>query len=1261
MHVSKSPRQIKPLESLHINQKGEQNHHNYLKSRFISTNISNPDIAKNNNLNQMRISELQHVKHGIFKSSNMINSNNPMPTQTNSYQKNTINFKINPENSKKFIFNSIPINNNTLNSSLSTNNTYMTNSDSTYNNLIKLTTQKNIDQNNLNNLNNFSLNNNLLGNIISQNESNLGNLNTLGDLNFNLNQDIKALTDNQNLNRILEHSINNIIINFLTKSQMQSQQNNMINDHSFNNGPLLNQIDVVALLHNKNDFLNLPPNFGNVLMNSLIEAYKQNNIQNNKNNYNQNFAPNNSSMNYNINSNTLNNQNNIINKKKIILEKNEDEKIKLKKQIKTDPRSPSSFNKKKPKFVSVNDINNNFSPNKNVQYRSCMTNNNKKNEYFLNNKSENSRQEYISQDRYVLKDYQIGNASNKQLNLNLTEKTNNNSYNNSNNNQEYYSEKEKSNRIIQKSGRVVKKNRLYDSEEFETHNVAYKKSIGRKRKNNSNNNITHYPKREANEEVINDNKNNNSIFHHNFSELGKNVNHKKNNDIPKDNSQEMNKLINLAYINNYNNSRNMKAINQLISNNGENNTNISNLEEELKFPRQRFENETNISQRNIEIESSYNFNPRSNFYDEYLAMNYSNLNLGNLGAKYIFTPHDQSEMTVELYNQESLNNKHNNKYSYNNHPTNQLINNNDNLNNGAFSNFYNHQSENNNLVNNAANLNINNIPSTTLLENSLLNNHSNITYGEQLHNHHKSGCCKKRNSFSQSSVATTNELLNAQNNTNFSNWSQGHHQSCCKRKVKVDKNEQINDNNINKTQIILNNFNKNQNENNFPNANSFKAEKDLSPTNIDQRKYYDGLNENISLRSFPLEQIKYKNYNNFDNSSLNSYPGSLNQINLIKNNSTYNTLSNSQDQLNIIDNNLREKNVNFNNNTSNNISYDSNKIATNTPERVCCQSVNKTKETNIENVYNNNNNLNVLSKNNGCCQSSSFKLGSNSNANNILNEQNKSSENEYNEKHNLNKTGLKKSPSIHLLNSLNSTLNYQEEQKDNCSNNGGATNSNINSIDKDLKNNNSENTISNGNNSSNNSIKIKKEEDVSVSVPVPVFKKNNNVVKIFKPIAKNKDVLNSFDRINNFLAPINIQNYNGGVNKNINIMNNDFNNFNDMTNFSINRNINMENNFTENKKYPQLCSKNLYLESHNVENNPRNAAGKKIIHSNEDKFLDKKCLEICGDLLICPELLPINCQKYLNRECDCVEKCKEKDSIYRDFIASNKALTDLEF
>ena len=171
---------------------------------------------------------------------------------------------------------------------------------------------------------------------------------------------------------------------------------------------------------------------------------------------------------------------------------------------------------------------------------------------------------------------------------------------------------------------------------------------------------------------------------------------------------------------------------------------------------------------------------------------------------------------------------------------------------------------------------------------------------------------------------------------------------------------------------------------------------------------------------------------------------------------------------------------------------------------------------------------------------------------------------------------------------------------------------------------------------------------------VPIFKKNTNNVKVFKAKIKSKQVdddLISFNK--NYLAPLNISN---------NSLSEKLNNINNF--YTFRGELNLEKKTNENKKYPQLCSKNLLIEINSTVNNKKTYAEKNIISeiiNKEENFLNKKCIEICGNILIFPELLPVNCHKYLNREYDCVEKFKEKDSIYRDFITSNKALMDLEF
>jgi hypothetical protein len=101
------------------------------------------------------------------------------------------------------------------------------------------------------------------------------------------------------------------------------------------------------------------------------------------------------------------------------------------------------------------------------------------------------------------------------------------------------------------------------------------------------------------------------------------------------------------------------------------------------------------------------------------------------------------------------------------------------------------------------------------------------------------------------------------------------------------------------------------------------------------------------------------------------------------------------------------------------------------------------------------------------------------------------------------------------------------------------------------------------------------------------------------------------------------------------------------------------------QKFPKFCIKNFYLRTFNIEEVHKTKPlikfmkDDKLIH---DNFMDINCYEICGKSLICPELLPLNCSRYMNKECVCLDRCKEKDAVYKAFIAANNInSSDLEF
>ena len=98
--------------------------------------------------------------------------------------------------------------------------------------------------------------------------------------------------------------------------------------------------------------------------------------------------------------------------------------------------------------------------------------------------------------------------------------------------------------------------------------------------------------------------------------------------------------------------------------------------------------------------------------------------------------------------------------------------------------------------------------------------------------------------------------------------------------------------------------------------------------------------------------------------------------------------------------------------------------------------------------------------------------------------------------------------------------------------------------------------------------------------------------------------------------------------------------------------------------FPQFCIKNFYLHTFNIEDMHKVAPLKKFVKDQDiikENFLEKECYEICGKALLCPEMLPMNCQQYMNANCDCVHKCKQKETFYQDFIKKNTSFSDLEF
>jgi hypothetical protein len=1123
----------------------------------------------------------------------------------------------------------------------------------------------------LNNNNNINNNNNNNSGLISNNNNMETNFQILytnyknftpeaennSDLNA-LNQYVlgnSQITDpkqNSNLNKYLENSINKIILSFIARGALINQhpQSHLIGQNTNETKPdIYNQLDILNFLNNniKNDFLNLPANFGNVFMNSLIEAYKQNNsipvnsynpipnqqkLTNNNEIYNQNF----------------NNNQNKENNEKRIFQKQEERIVKLKKPKKLTSKSASvSPNKIKPKFMSINDRN--LSNQQTVQNYNYTFDN-----QILNNK---------------------GLFDNNNLSLNE------NNFNNRNNHEEYESfeeEHSKENPIIQKN-RILKKNKLNDKNEFETNN-NYKKSIKNKIKKIHNS------------------------FHPNLNLNGAYFQNEHN---PHAAGSDMQQIRSNAGNRGF--RRNSKFQKQ-----AENiNNNFFNIEEDMKFPRKRLD-EANISIKNIEYENANAINQRNNYFDG--GVNYQNFNIRNLGSRYIFTPNDLSEMTADLYNQDCQIRNNNNQIQITEQKSIERTN----------SNLYNNINRiyNNKVESNFSNMGINN--SNT--RGNIVNNNSKINhhFSNQDTSIKHSLCCKKRNSNGNLSISAIgenkkNNNINASNSKIKSNHS---HKGCCKHKHK----QKLISSNNNQSQIIDHNIINNNKYNNGYMAletpvkkeigeeenQNFIDNKDTPLNSFKNQMSFIGLNQNYQ------NNIR-KNYESSLNDNTSSIENTTNKalknLNLNQNKSAFenkitpNAIMNNYPDYSNFGVGYPKSNFTINPPNLNN-SIINNAVHSNhyTPSRQMIFSANS--NSNFINKFQNiiqkvevvQTEYNHISNNNnsGCCRTSSFNnLSSNPNNSHIYSNLGSNFSNKFsgcnnnnevyknNEENCHNKKTLhapKKFCSIENTNSGSDNISKFQEENNKLKNynfptnnknqynkisNSNSSSSLINEInsseniantlyESNLNNNNYNQNVNINNNIINYQTQINQNELKPGSVVVPVFKKNTSHVKIFKPALKNKETVDSFDRIHNFLAPINVNfggqnNENGGM-ANISLLGID--------NFIAPHSLLFERNFSENKKYPQLCSKNLYSDRPNVDSKFKTAALKKIIRNDnkiEENILDKKCIEICGDLLICPELLPINCQKYLRQDCDCIEKCKEKDSIYRDFIFSNKAINDLEF
>ncbi len=1192
---------------------------------------SKPEIKKN--LNR---------KNEIFKSTNFRKiSIDSIPKSH--YKTNSISNKDITNNEKKFLFNSTPIN---LHSSFNNNASFSTSNNTYINNDIENT----YNNNNVYNTNSINKKNFFEKKPAAQNNNTINNTNfgTL-DPNAELNK-LLELKKNINLNNILENSINNLIMNFIARSTEitnQINKNNLQNETNFGNN-LSSQFDLFSMLNSNgnSDKLSLPPNFESVFINSLIEAYKQQAQQAYINSANSNSEINllnQSSFNKNSLNNNFYNNKESNNKKKIIFRKHEEKAAKLNKAKDCNFFSENSSSNKKPKFISYIDENKH------------------------NNEVHFNKQIKINSE---IEPKNVYNSNPNNHNLSLIEDSNRENYSHETYDTKYH----ENHNVIQKSGRVVKKNKFYDNKDFVTSN--FKKALRRKRKSSV-------------------------------------LCMQKNNDKSYENSQAMRKNTNengivTQYKNEgkYNSDNFFKNQNQAFNQENTINANFSILDEEMKFPRQRFENESNLNIKN-DYDNICNLNNKTNIFDEnYLINTY--YNIGNFGAKYIFNANDNSDITADFFNQEfNRNNIQSSHQQFQQIYDRKNSNIDNNINNMI--NSYIGKDNDNNLFKSNSNNNFNR-KSDTDNNYDLLNNKNNsndysiflkldINEKENVNNY-----SFKKNNFDNNYLSdfTNKENCSNRNNSDLTNISHNTYhnndeKSCFnKQNEKHSTSNYITNNIINETEIIE-----------FPIHNSICNDKYFNNNSFNS-KILNSSNNYTSL-NFDEEKGIMKNFSNIGNNSFRNSDFTQNKsafekdANIIhSDNIQFLTLTANTDNNNSFNYNYNYKPnntfVDINNGFSNN--YYCNSIKNSYSNNFISNEINSENKFFLNDVYNEKyeidisredenlkdsnvdiNNFNKIAsyyKNNSSKDIYCSMSNSNEQENSNFKEENKDAKSAlyanniqtglFNKQvfefdfDNFNKNKKSNSQTIQsnriTVNALDNT-NYKINQNK-CETINIDLNHNINALSEKTEN--------------MNYPIIDKKGDI---IPVPVFKKNSNKVKVFKlGLNKNKEIAESFDRIKNLLAPININLSNNPTNQisdlNKGKDNSNINRNNSLINPSIKTNLNLESIFSQNINYPQLCSKRLFLDIHNIDqNNNKDSISEKLLNINDkknkqdtqyiQKFFDKKCIEICGDLLICPELLPINCQKYLNRECDCLEKCKEKDKIYREFIQSNKAIIDLEF
>jgi len=1239
---------------------------------FQSTLNNNNQILKNEKFNEKPNLEMNfNFQHNnnlknlngisnfkkISKVSNFTNPSSQDDFSTQIKKQNLINSRISIDNQKQTRINSTPINMKSINETFGINQiSYPKRNENHF--------EKDLNSNANFNINNNE-NKNIFINFIPNGENNPADLFNVDNSYQNPDLNNYDYSKNFNLEKYLENSINNIIHSFVSRGILNNQKpTNDMNQPNYNNFPnaneyknnYVNKLEMLNFLNHfmKNEYLKLPANSGNFLLNSLIEAYKQNyNIPNNhfhnhftnKNNYNFNYD--------NQNNIQINSQKNDLNKRNPLSEQDETVEKSKSSNIIISNSSLESPNEKKRNLIKINDNFKNY-------------------EYYMRNKIDKNLD--LQNKNNKANDYIYRNINNLYLtnNLNLNESQREN-FIQVIVDEESKKENQEDKMIYQKRGGLQKNN-----DQIKHFKSLYlKKCLGRKRKNN---------------------KIKNKYFEIN-SEYGC-KNHQENNSNFYNNTSER-KIQNFINTNSFINKNNLKSSNLNYKNNA------FEFNENFKFPNQIFEKELLINNENIKNRNSNISENETNLIKDNL-LSRNKIITQNLDAKYNLILDDLRIKRKNLNSQDFKNelntcipqkNLDKNVITFDNnfdfiykYPLGYYLNNND-L-NGRMS--YIHNPLNNNNKNNY---------------NCYENDKEISSHKEKLNDKNNNTCkCKEKNSVNQTSNMSS--FREHQSRKHMTNISKNHsHKKCCKHKnqEKILDNKPINNEipkkfnneriNIKEEKSKIKEGNEDMYYNNSSpvdiiilNNKLRNLENNLKIQKFSHEYSENGHNENFEAQIYNND-VKKVSFINKNKSPLDENIPYQNNINVIPSNnesleSDYHYILKNKKQKNYFNN--PNKNITFSNNNYYHINETSQiyNYEIRIPQKsVCCKNKNieKSDYKFIQNPNELKNQLNIyncLSINNEYNSFINPLSYSNNNAHILLNSGKFTNEDSKNYEDKEDKYNIIKANIIPIHNKCCSNQNMIIEEIPNYNINNHLEKSKI--MENHPLNNKNPNIISNSNNST--EIKYSKEnlystlpidkselmqsqrsEEKLVNSAIPTFKKNPNKVKVFKSGIKSKEVLDSFDKITDILAAINIE---FPVDNKLNnkIVNTNLiyesKNMKENNNIHPSNSLSLDNDFIENKKYPQLCSKNLYLESHNIESNYKPIAAKKMIRNGtkiEDNFFDKKCIEICGDLLICPELLPINCQKFINRECDCVEKCKEKDSIYREFISSNKAITDLEF